>query len=134
MTCGIFGDLSDPGELLRGGHGQRTHDRLMKTVNQTCALVGDNADLTTLAGLEPHSGSRGDVQAASAGKLSVKAQSHVGFREVIMTPDLDRPVACIDDTKGNCGRVRIAGDLARCGKNLARYHVRLRSAPAHRER
>src|SRR5215470_13684514 len=129
MTCGIFGDLSDPGELLRGGRGQRTHDRLMKTVNQTCALVGDHADLTTLAGLEPHRGSRGDVQAASAGSLSVEGQGCVGFREVIMTPDLDRPVACIDHTKVNRCRAPIADDLGSCGKNLARYHVRPRSAP-----
>src|SRR5215831_19771933 len=117
MTWGMSRDLGDSGELLRGGCGQRAHDRLVKTVNQTCALVGDDPDLTTLAGFESHRGSRGNVQPASAGSLSVKAQSDVGFREVIMTPDLDRSVACIDDTKGNCSRVRIAGDLARCGKN-----------------
>src|SRR6516165_3404076 len=120
MIWGISGDLGESGELPRGGRGQRTHDRLLKTVNESCALVGDHADLTTLAGLEPHRGSRGDVQAASAGSLSVKAQSDVGFCEVIMAPDLDRPVARIDDTKGNGNRVRIADNLARSGKNLAR--------------
>src|SRR5215831_5325729 len=134
MTCGISRDLSDSGELLGGGRGQRTHDRLVKTVNQTSTPERDHADLTTLAGFEPHRGSRGNVQPASAGSLSVKAQSDVGFREVIMTPDLDRPVACIDDTKGNCSRVCIADDLARCRENLAWNHVRPRSAPAHQER
>src|SRR6516162_1109844 len=118
MMWGISGDLSDSGELLRGRSGQRTHDGPLKPVNQPRAPHWDHADLTALAGLEPHGGSRGDVKPASAGSQSVKAQSDVGFREVIMTPDLDRPVACIDDTKGNCGRVRIADDLARCRKNL----------------
>src|SRR5580658_6169594 len=129
MTWGIFGDLSDSEGLWRRGRGQGTHDGLLKTVDQPCALIGNHPDLTTLTGFEPHSGSRRNVQAASTGSMPVKCQSRVGLREVIMTPDLNRPIARVGHTEGEGRGIRIQDDLARCGENLARYHVTLRSVP-----
>jgi hypothetical protein len=134
MTWGIFGDLSDSQGLWRGGREQRTHDRPLKTIDQPRAFVGDHADLATLAGFEAHSSSRRNVQAASAGNLSIKGQSRVGFRQVIVTSDLDRPIARVGHMEGDGPRIRIQDDLTRCGENLARYHVTPRSVPAHRER
>src|SRR5499425_1194461 len=42
---------------------------------------------------------------------------------MVMTPDLDRPVAGVSDFKLDGGFVLVQDDLARCWKNLARYHV-----------
>jgi hypothetical protein len=66
--------------------------------------------------------------------MSVKGQSRVGLCEVIVTPDLNRPVTRVGHAKGSGRRIRIAGDLASGRENLAWYHVRPRSVPVHQER
>src|SRR5262245_54851830 len=45
---------------------------------------------------------------------------------MIMAADLNRPVACVGDWKRDGGSVLVQDDLARCWKNLARYHICLR--------
>src|SRR5262245_42795586 len=45
---------------------------------------------------------------------------------MIMAADLNRPVARVGDWTRDGGSVLVQDDLARCWKNLARYHVCLR--------
>src|SRR5258708_25391506 len=114
--------LSDPGKgswRLR----QCSHDRPVEAINQPRAPVGDQPDFTGLARLEAHSRSRRNVQAIPESSLSIKGESRVGLGEMIMTADLDRSVAGVGDSKRDGRSILVQDDLARCRKNLARYHV-----------
>src|SRR5262245_57907508 len=107
------------GQRLR----QRSHDRLVESINQALASVRDETNFTRLARLEAHSRSRRNVQAISESRLSVKGESRVGLGEMIVTADLDRSVARVRDSKRNRCFILIKDNVSRCWKYLARYHV-----------
>src|SRR5262245_19276745 len=109
---------------------QCAHDRLVEAMNQALALIGDQRYFTRQARLEAHGRSRRNVETIPEGSPSIEGESRIGLGEMIMAADLNRPVARVGDDESDGGSVLVQDDLARCWKNLARYHVCLR--PHHR--
>src|SRR5690242_1009669 len=56
------------------------------------------------------------------GCFSIKRESSIGFVEMVMAADLDRSVASVCDLKSDGRSVLVQDNVARCCKNLARYH------------
>ena len=77
------------------------HDGLLEAVDLPCARIGNEPDLARLTGFETHGGSCRDIQPVAKGKLSLKGEGGVALREMIVTANLDRPVARIGDLKGD---------------------------------
>src|SRR6266446_7055703 len=107
---------------------QWPHDGLVEAIHQARARVGDERNLTRLTRLETHSRSRRNVEPISKSRLPVESESRVGLGEMIMTADLDRPVACVRHFERDGHSALVQDDLAGCWKNLARDHV----SPARR--
>src|SRR5262245_4470273 len=103
--------------------GQCSHDRLVEAINQARASIGYQQNFTGLARFEAHRRSRRNVQAIPKSSLSIKGESRVGLSEMIMTADLDRPVASVRNAKRDGRSILVQDNLARCWNNLARYHV-----------
>src|SRR5581483_5060970 len=61
------------------------------------ALERDEVDVALLPGLEAHRGSGGDREAVSVRALAVERERVVRLVEVVVRPDLDRPVARVRD-------------------------------------
>ena len=80
---------------------ERAHDGLLEPVDLSCARIGNEPDFARLTRFEAHGGSCRDIQAVTNGKLSLKGEGRVALREMIMTANLDRPVARIGDLKGD---------------------------------
>jgi len=78
---------------------ERAHDGLLEPVDLSFARIGNEPDFARLAGFKTHGGSCRDVQAVTNGELSLKGEGGVAFREMIVTANLDRPVARIGDLK-----------------------------------
>src|SRR5262249_40560524 len=106
--------------------------RLMEAASQACARVGDQLNFTGVAWLEADGCSRRNVQAIAEGSLSIEGESRIGLGEMIVTADLNRPVARVGDAKGDGCPILVEDNLARCRKNLARNHAgpRIAIAPA----
>ena len=77
------------------------HDGLLEAVDLPCARIGNEPDFARLTGFETHGGSCRDIQAVAKGELALKGEGRVALREMIMTANLDWPVARIGDRKGD---------------------------------
>src|ERR1700760_1040203 len=85
--------------------------RLLSTCSQVSHHVGAEAVDDALAGerhelhvagltrLEPNRGAGRDIQPHAAGLLAIELQCRIGFEEMIVRADLDRPIACVSDGK-----------------------------------
>src|SRR5260370_9721030 len=102
---------------------QSSHNCPIEAVNHPCAAVGNQPHVTGLAWLKAHGRSRGNVQPIPKSGISIKGESRVGLGEMIMTPNLDRSVACVCDFKRRCGSILIQNTLASCSKKLAWYRL-----------
>src|SRR6516162_3737187 len=80
-------------ESWRSDLAQSPHHRLVETIHQARARVGDQRNFARLARFEAHSRSGRNVQAIPTSSLSIKGQSGIRFGEMIVTADLDRSVA-----------------------------------------
>src|SRR5882672_3132004 len=77
-------------------------------------------DVAGVAGLEADGGARGDVEPLPVGGEAIESESAVRFSEVVMRPDLDRPITGVRDRDAGhrpsriqldvAGRVEIAAD------------------------
>jgi hypothetical protein len=72
---------------------QSTHDILPEADDPSRTAEWHKLDGAGLAWLKPDSGSSGNIEPHAACSYSVKVQRRVGFSEVIMAANLDRPVA-----------------------------------------
>src|SRR5262249_58871042 len=84
------------------------------------------------AGLKGGGGPRGNAQAIPERGPPIEGESRIGFGEMIVTADLDRPIAGVGNSKRDGCSILVQDDLAGCWKNLARYHVgpRIAVSPA----
>ena len=80
---------------------ERAHDGLLEAVDVSCARIGNEPDFARLTGLKTHGGSCRDIQSATKGELSLKGEGRITLCEMIVTANLDRPVARIGDLKGD---------------------------------
>jgi hypothetical protein len=72
---------------------QSAHDLLPEPNDPTRTTEWHKLDGAGLARLKPDSGSSGNIEPHAARCHSVKVQCRVGFSEVIVAANLDRPVA-----------------------------------------
>src|SRR5215471_1664333 len=110
------------GHLFRYHGRQRAHYFLMESIDQPRAGVRYESHSARLPGLESHRGARGYVQAAPERSLSIKGQGAICFCKVIVTADLDWPVARVCNLQRNRAAAAVQNDLSRCGKNLSGNH------------
>src|SRR5205814_8464846 len=82
----------------------------------------DQLDRSLLPRLESHRGSRGDVETKSSRRGTIERQRSVGFREVIMRADLDRPVAGVCNRQADRGPAGIELDLSILCEDFAGNH------------
>jgi hypothetical protein len=104
---------------------ERAHDGLLKPVDYSCARVGNEPGFARLTGLETHGSSCRDIQPAAQGELSLKGEGRVALREMIMTSNLDRPVAGVGDLKGDGDAVIVEYDVTAGRNDFARNHRQL---------
>ena len=102
---------------------QRSHDAMVKAINQARPSERYERDFAGLARFESHSGSRRNVQATSKSSLPIEGESAVALSKMIMTANLDRSVAGVRDFKRDRHAILVQDNLATCWKNLARYHL-----------
>ena len=117
-------DLDRRGRCRRGGRDRRPSARTSRhrrgarsspserSLDEAAKAVDDGARRRTrrarrcaAAGLEAHRGAGRDLQAHAARRVAVEAERSVGFGEVVVRADLDRPVAGVLTT----GAVAAAG-------------------------
>src|SRR5579871_6869492 len=79
--------------------------------------VGHELHYPRLPGLEAHGGSGGDIEPEATRLLPIEAEGVVGFIEVVMRADLDRPVAGVRYLERDRRTADIQLDVAG-----ARYH------------
>src|SRR5262249_25969122 len=93
ILWGIFSASSvNPNNSSSRNLWQRSHHRLVEPVSQARSAVGDQRNFTGLSWLEPHRGSRRDIQAITESSLSIEREGCVGFSKMVVTADLDRSV------------------------------------------
>jgi hypothetical protein len=83
---------------------QSPHHRAAETVDHARSGQRDQLHGAFLSRLESHRSSRGDIEAKAPRCRTIEGQRSVGFREMIMRADLDRPVARIRDNGVIVGR------------------------------
>ena len=109
------------------GHGcglrQRTHHPLVEPEHEPRAAIRHEPYIAGLARLEPHSGSRRNVEAMTERRLSIERQRRVGLGEMKMTAHLNRTVTRVRDREHDGRSVPIQDDVAGRWKNLAGRHV-----------
>src|SRR5690349_3828099 len=121
----LHGSLSEAYSLppfSQWSSSQRSHNGLIEAIHYSGAAVWDQRNFTSLARLKAHSCSCRNIKAVSERSLAIKLESRVRLGEVVMAADLDWPVACVGNGKGDGIAILIKDDLARCWKNFARYH------------
>src|SRR5262245_14985831 len=117
--CGLLGARADVRIVKRALRHpvESSHDPLSAQRNQL--------DLTGVAGLESHCGSRGDVQAHAIRLRPIERQPAIDFEKVAMRPDLDGAVALIADCQPACRSPAIDFDWVALEKVLAWNHAQL---------
>jgi len=111
--------------MSEGERWERAHDGLLEPVDQSCARIGNEPDFARLTRFETHGRSWRDVQAVTQGELSLKGEGRVAFREMIMTSNLDRPVARIGDLKRDGDPVFIEYDVTASRNDFTWDHCQL---------
>src|SRR6185503_8969380 len=78
---------------------QLPHYVLAEPIDRPLAGERDERHVARLAGLEAHGGARRDVEPHAARSFPVELQRRVGLEEMVVRPDLNRPVAGIGDAQ-----------------------------------
>ena len=104
---------------------ERAHDGLLEPVDVSSARIGNEPDFARLTGFETHGGSCRDIQPATKGELSLKGQGRVALRKMIVTSNLDRPVARVGDLKGDGDAVIVEYDVTARRNDFTRNHCQL---------
>ena len=98
---------------------QIAHDGLAEAEHPAEARERHQADLARLARLEAHGRAGGNVEAAAARLGAVELQGRVGFSEMVVRADLDRPVAGVGDRQRDGGAAGVELDVAGDGDDFA---------------
>src|SRR5690606_8928362 len=101
---------------------QRAHDRAVEAMDLAPAGKRDQPHLAALAGFEPDSSPRSDIQTHAPCRRAIKVEAGIGFGEMEVTADLYRAVAGIGDHQRDRLTVGVQRDLAPGRKDLARDH------------
>ena len=107
----------------------RTFSDEIAAANYLRAGNRDDGHGLGLAGLESHGRSRGDVETHAVGPFAIEHECAIGLDEVIVAPDLNRPIAGVGDLKTDALAPVVRDDLALAREDLARHAVR-RGRPA----
>ena len=78
--------------------------------------------ITGLSRIEPHRGAGGDVEPHAARLFAVELQRRIGFEEMIMRADLDRPISAIGNRERHGLAAGIEFDLAVLDEEFAGDH------------
>src|SRR6202035_5306487 len=89
-----------------------SHDVLAEAIDGALAGDGDQRNVARLPRLEAHRSPGRNVEPHAARLLAVEAQRRVGFEEVVMRADLDRPVAGIGDRQRHGAAALVQFDVA----------------------
>src|SRR5215471_6385669 len=81
----------------------------------------DERDGLRFAGLESHGRAGGDVETHAVRRVPVEHESRVRLDEVVMTADLDRPVAAVRDRQPRDVASLVDDDFAGRAEDLARF-------------
>src|SRR5271163_1682013 len=109
--------MADPSEI--------SHDGLSEAVDRAFTGDRDQRDFARLARLEPHRRSWRDVEPHAACLAALELQRRIGFEEMIVRADLDRPVAGVGNRERDCAAAFVELDLAVLDEIFAGYHVGL---------
>src|SRR5262249_196340 len=107
------------------GSSELAHDVLPETVDDALAGERDQGDAARLARLEPHGRAGRNVEPHAARLLAIELERRIGFKEMIVRADLDRPVAGIGDAQRDQLAALVELDLAILDEELAGDHVNL---------
>src|SRR5216683_2753310 len=113
-----------PNQALRPS--ERSVDLAVEAEDAARPGIGDQPDLARLARLEAHRCSRRDIEPAATRFVALEGKGAVGFVEMVMRADLDRPVAGIGDVQRHCRAAGIELDLAGGNDDLTWDHRRYR--------
>src|SRR5215203_3351714 len=113
---------------MSGRPPERTHDVLPEAVDLALARERHERHLARRPGLEAHGRAGRDVEAHAAGLVAIEAERGVGLVEVVVGPDLDRPVARVGDLDQDPLGAFVEDDLAFGRGDLARHALRGRAA------
>src|SRR5215831_4205801 len=102
---------------------QGSHDRAVEAIDHAGATVGDQRNLAGLPWLKSHRRPSRNIEATAKRGLAIELERRVGLGEMIVTADLDRPVACVGDREQNRCSIAVQDDLARCRYDLAGNHI-----------
>ena len=95
-----------------------------KPCTTRAAAIRHQRDLARLARFEAHGGAGGDVQPLAARRGAVERQRRVGFGEMVVAADLDRPVAGVGDGQRGARQAGVELDVAVSGEDFTGDHVR----------
>src|SRR5438552_3676772 len=98
------------------------HHVLSKTIHGALAGERDQGDVARLPGLEAHRGAGRDVEPHAARLLAVEPECRVGFEEVVVRADLDRPVAGVGHRQRHGLAAGVERDVAGFDEKLAGGH------------
>src|SRR4051812_33423791 len=102
---------------------QLPHHVAPKTVDNALAGQRHQLHVAGLAGLEAHRGAGGDAEAHAARLLAVEFQRGIGFEEMVVRADLDRPVAAVGDGQYYGLAAGVELDLAVLDEEFTGDHV-----------
>src|SRR5579862_1444586 len=102
-----------------------SHDVLAEAVYRAPSGDRDERHVARLPGLEAHRRASGDVEPHAAGLFAVEFKRGVGFEEMVVRADLDRPVAAIRDRERDALTPFIDLDFAGLDEIFAGDHVDL---------
>jgi hypothetical protein len=74
---------------------QLSHDLTLKTVHRAPAAIGDEFHGTSLTRFKTNRRTGRDVEPEATGSSAIKFQSLIGFKEMVVRPDLDWPISGI---------------------------------------
>ena len=93
---------------------------------------GIEGDFAPLPRFETHRCAGGNIQALAPRGCPIEQQGRVGFREMVVAADLDRPVAGIRDDQRGAVEAGVQLDLAGQRQDFAGYHcITLLCRPRH---
>src|SRR6185436_7259198 len=103
-----------------------------KSINGARAPELDQLDAAFLTRLEADRGTCRNIRAAAIGAVAVELQRFVGFKKMVVGPDLNRPVSAVDhrDRDGPAADVELDGSRLR--SDFAWNHFSLEGASRNR--
>src|SRR5262249_37825466 len=101
---------------------ERAHDLATKAVDLARAGIRDEVDGARLSRLEAYRGACGNVQTKAARLRAIEHECGIGFEEVIVRTDLNRPIARVGDFQRDRLAARVDLDVAVGNNDFARNH------------